>query len=159
MILIYNNLKKFLCVAVVLMAAYFSVISCARDSYYEMSDVELRYPIEVEISGFVYDKDTNLPISGREIGIILEVFKDRASLSPIHVEKTETDEEDGTFTIEVSAMAPFLRLTALGASTYTDGSIEYYLTPGVGPSNEYKVENQIIYLGLIQGGRLIPSTL
>ena len=148
---IYNNLKKFIYVVTVLMITYLSFVSCAKESYFEIADMESRYPVDVEISGYVYDKDTNLPITGRQIEIVLEVFLNKADVSPIQVEKTVTDEDDGTFTAEVAAMAPFLRLTVLGAHSYTDGSIEYYITPGGGPSgkdfSEFKAENQIIYLG------------
>lgn len=116
-----------------------------------MADMESRYPVDVEISGFVYDKDTNLPITGKKIEVILEVFSEKAHISPMQVIKVTTDEDDGSFTIEISAMFQYLKLTALGAPNYDNGSIDYSLSlSGMQYDedyNEYKAENQIIYLG------------
>lgn len=163
MIFIYSNLKKFIYVVFVLMTTCLSFVSCAKESYFEIADKESRYPVDVEISGFVYDKDTNLPITGKKIEIILEVFKDKAYISPMQVSNVSSDEDDGSFKIEISAMSKYLKLTALGAPDYGNGSIEYYLAPSGmqydEDYDEYKAENQIIYLGLRQGGRLIPSIL
>ena len=146
MILFYNKLKKKIFFAAILSASFFMSGSCQKEADYN-PPASFFYPMDVEISGYIYDKDTSLPLD--DIKIILEVYGDRNYLAPVQVETEKTD-EDGHFSIDISASTPHLKLKASGAPAYKDGEIKFYLTPDSmqydSSSNEYIVGNQFIYL-------------
>lgn len=133
------------CVPVVLSAITFLLSSCMKESEFSMN---FSYPLEITVSGGVFDKDSGLPLEG--MNVTLEAFSegDLSQLIPISSETVPT-QSDGSFSFSTSVLSSNLRLISSGKE-YRPSEIRLVLSsnsPSYDESrNSYMVDNQNFYM-------------
>lgn len=106
------------------------------------------YPLEITVSGGVFDKDSGLPLEG--MNVTLEAFSegDLSQLIPISSETVPT-QSDGSFSFSTSVLSSNLRLISSGKD-YRPSEIRLVLSsnsPSYDESrNSYMVDNQNFYM-------------
>lgn len=123
----------------------FLLSSCMKESEFSMN---FSYPLEITVSGGVFDMDSGLPLEG--MNVTLEAFSggDLAQLIPISSE-TVTTQHDGTYSFSTSVLSSNLRLISSGKD-YRPSEIKLVLSsnsPSYNESrNSYTVDNQNFYM-------------
>lgn len=122
------------------------MVSCAKMMDRE-PDLDFKYPLNVVISGIVYDRQTSQPLG--DISVTLDVFMNVDDSQPIYT-TSAISSYDGSYCISTSVMSPYLRLSTSGNMLYLPGTIYLNLSAsGVHfdpETNEYIIEYQNFYL-------------
>lgn len=133
------------CLSAVFSALLLLLTSCMKDNEIGMN---FSYPLEISVSGGVFDKDSGLPLEG--MNVTLEAFSggDMAQRIPISSETVLT-QWDGTYSFSTSVLSSNLRLISSGKD-YRPSEIKLVLSsnsPSYNDSrNSYTVDNQNFYM-------------